>query len=158
MKASRLSHHSSPPGTFDGDWDLLHDSQKYRRNTPSHRSPRFTSWLALRHGHASGTAWVRPIVTSEQERWLVSHERPDGLRNEYLIEAERNVVPLSIEGRTQWFGLACRFGSSKQVSQMFRDAAFGTKLQPEVPAYLGEIEQARLAPSAADLDPAFGCG
>jgi DNA-binding CsgD family transcriptional regulator len=61
--------------------------------------------LILLAAHAArgvklGTATVRQIAGPEQERWLVSYERPDAALLSALSEAEREVTRLLVEGRT----------------------------------------------------------
>jgi DNA-binding CsgD family transcriptional regulator len=51
-------------------------------------------------GMSLGSATVRQIAGSKNERWLVSYERPDGALRAALSEAEREVTRLLIEGRT----------------------------------------------------------
>ena len=46
-----------------------------------------------------GSALVRPITSSESQRWLVRYERPDLEFGASLTDAEREVVRLLLEGR-----------------------------------------------------------
>jgi len=61
--------------------------------------------LILLAAHAArgaklGAAPVCQIAGPEQERWLVSYDRPDAALNGALSEAEREVTRLLVEGRT----------------------------------------------------------
>jgi DNA-binding CsgD family transcriptional regulator len=102
-------------------------------------------------GMKLASATVRQVTGTENQRWLVSYERPDSALASTLSEAEREVVRLLVEGRTHTQIAQARITSPRTIANQL-GASFRKLGVSGRTALIATLLRAKASPTNADSE------
>jgi DNA-binding CsgD family transcriptional regulator len=102
-------------------------------------------------GMSLGSATMRQILGSKNERWLVSYERPDSALRAALSDAERAVTRLLVEGRTHTQMATVRNTSPRTIANQLGSAFRKLGVSGRT-ALISKLLQRAALPTDADIE------